>query len=164
MDSLRASAITGAAVPETATFIEAARILAAHPSAAVAVVDRAGRVVGLFTQDDMLAGLFPGYLPELRHTAFLHEGLDALAARAESAGGDAVTRHMRPPLTIEVDASAAHVAERFLHCEWGALAVVEGDRFVGMLDQGEFCRTILSRLARKEDGIREPGASGASGA
>jgi CBS domain-containing protein len=147
MPSLRSAAIAGASVPEGATFLEAARTLAAHQLSAIAVVDEAARVVGLFTQDDMLAGLFPGYLPELRHTAFLHEDLDALAARAETAGGGAVTRHMRKPLTVDVDASAAHVAERFLHCEWGAIAVVERERFVGMLDQGEFCRTILARLA-----------------
>lgn len=147
MPSLRSAAIAGASVPRTATFLEAARTLASHGLSAIAVVDDAGRVVGLFTQDDMLAGLFPGYLPELRHTAFLQADLDALAARAETGGGEAVTRHMRKPLTVDVDASAAHVAERFLHCEWGALAVVERERFVGMLDQGEFCRTILARLA-----------------
>ena len=147
MPSLRSAAIPGASVPEWATFLEAARTLAAHELAAIAVLDEADRVVGLFTQDDMLAGLFPGYLPELRHTAFLQEDLDWLAARAETAGGEAVSKHMRKPLTLDVEASAAHVAERFLHCELGALAVVERDRFVGMLDQGEFCRTILARLA-----------------
>ncbi|MBD0337789.1 MAG: CBS domain-containing protein [Thermoleophilia bacterium] len=146
MPSLRSAAVTGASVPEWATFLEAARTLAHHRLAAIAVLDEADRVVGLFTQDDMLAGLFPGYLTELRHTAFLQEGLDALAARAEIAGGHPVAKHMRSPLSVDVEASAAHVAERFLHCEWGAIAVVENERFVGMLDQGEFCRTILSRL------------------
>jgi len=147
MPSLRSAAIPGASVPEWSTFLEAARTLAAHELAAIAVLDEANRVVGLFTQDDMLAGLFPGYLPELRHTAFLQEDLDALAARAGKAADEAVSKHMRKPMTLHVDASAAHVAERFLHCEWGALAVVERERFVGMLDQGEFCRTILARLA-----------------
>ena len=147
MGSLRAAAIAGTSVPEWATFLEAARRLAEHELAAIAVVDEADRVVGLFTQDDMLAGLFPGYLSELKHTAFLKEDLDALAGRAETAGGQPVTKHMRKPLTVDVEASAAHVAERFLHCEWGAVAVVENERFVGMLDQGEFCRTILARLS-----------------
>ena len=147
MPSLRSAAVAGASVPEWATFLEAARTLTEHKLAAIAVLDEADRVVGLYTQDDLLAGLFPGYLTELRHTAFLQEGLDALAARAETAGGHPVAKHMRAPLTVDVEASAAHVAERFLHCEWGAVAVVEKERFVGMLDQGEFCRTILARLA-----------------
>ena len=146
MPSLRNSAVAGASVPEWATFLEAARTLADHRLPAIAVLDEADRVVGLFTQDDMLAGLFPGYLPELRHTAFLQEDLDSLAARAETAGGHPVAKHMRSPQSVDVEASAAHVAERFLHCEWGAIAVVENERFVGMLDQGEFCRTILARL------------------
>ncbi len=146
MASLRKAALAGASVPEWATFLEAARTLAEHRLAAIAVLDEADRVVGLFTQDDMLAGLFPGYLSDLHHTAFLQEDLTALAGRAEKTGGDPVAKHMRSPLTIDVETSAAHVAERFLHCEWGAVAVVEDERFLGMLDQGEFCRTILTRL------------------
>jgi CBS domain-containing protein len=160
MAGVRAAAIAGTFVPRTATFLEAARTLAEHPLAAIAVLDEAGRVVGLFTQDDLLAGLFPGYLPELRHTAFLAEDLDALAARAETAGAKPVTEHMRRPEAVDVDASAAHVAERFLHCEWGAIAVLEGDRFVGMLDEAEFCRTILTRLSTPAEGpTRGPGAT-----
>ena len=124
MVSLRSAAIPGTSVPEWATFLEASRRLAHHRLPAIAVVDEADRVVGLFTQDDMLAGLFPGYLNELRHTAFLKEDLDSLAARADAAGGDSVAKHMRKPLAIDVEASAAHVAERFLHCEGGAVAVV----------------------------------------
>jgi hypothetical protein len=53
---------------------------------------------------------------------------------------------MRAPLTVEVDTSAAHVAELFLHCEWGAIAVVEDRRFLGMLEEAAFCRMILGRL------------------
>jgi CBS domain-containing protein len=146
MASLRDSVEPTAFVPRNATFLEAARTLVSRELSAIAVLDDEQRVVGLFTHDDLLAGLFPGYLGELRHTAFLQEGLDALAARAETAGADLVGEHMRKPLTVDVDASAAHVAERFLHCEWGALAVVERERFVGMLAEPEFCRMILGRL------------------
>lgn len=146
MPALREAHIVEASVPKSASFGEAARELAGYEVAAIAVVEESGRVVGLFTHDDMLAGLFPGYLPELRHTAFLEEDTAALAARVERAAADPVTKHMREPVTLDIDTSAAHVAERFLHCESGALAVVENERFVGMVGEGEFCRAILRRL------------------
>lgn len=146
MPGLRECTLAAASVPRSATFLEASRELAAHEVAAIAVLDEDRRVVGLFTDDDVLKGLFPKYLSELRHTAFLREDADALAARLEKAAGDPVTEHMRDPVTLEIDTSAAHAAERFLHCEWGALAVVEQKRFVGMLGEVEFCRQLLRRF------------------
>src|ERR671923_759411 len=111
-------------------FLEAARrLLTAHTSA-IAVVDDAERVIGLFTDDDLLRGLFPRYLGELRHTAFVREESRALAARLEQARGEPVERYMREPMTVDIGATAIHVAERFLHSPWGALAVVEDERFL----------------------------------
>ena len=136
-----------ASVPRTATFAEAARELCATEVSAIAVLDEDRRVVGLFTDDDMLRGMFPGYIGDLHHTAFLDEDAATLAAYLRKAGNDPVSRYMRKPVTIEVNASGTHAAERFLHCEWGALAVVERERFVGMLDQVEFCRAILRRAS-----------------
>lgn len=150
MPPLRHATLADAAVAETASFLDAARELSERNVSAIAVLDGARRVVGLFTHDDMLKGLFPGYLAELRHTAFLTGDTESLAAQLGKAAGDSVTKHMRDPLTVDVDTSAVHVAERFLHCEWGALAVTENDRFVGMIDEAAFCRGILERLTRGE--------------
>ena len=145
MTTLRDTNLVDASVPRTATFADAARMLCATEVSAIAVVDENRRVVGLFTDDDMLRGMFPGYIGDLHHTAFLKHDVAALAAHLEKAGADPVARHMRKPMAIEADSDAAHVAERFLHCEWGALAVVENQRFLGMLDQVEFCRSLLRR-------------------
>ena len=146
MRAIDETTLVDASVPADATFLDAARVLAKHELAAVAVVDADRRVVGMFTQDDLLAGVFPRYLNELRHTKFLEEESDALAARLGEAAHDPVTRHMRDAATVELRASAAHVAERFLHCDAGALAVVEGERFAGMVDQAEFCRALLRHV------------------
>jgi CBS domain-containing protein len=135
-----------AAVPRSATFGDAAAALGANALSAVAVVDEARRVVGLFTEDDLLAGLFPRYLGELRHTAFAPDDTHAATKRIREAAREPVERHMRDPITIEFDSSALHAAEVFLHCEWGALAIVEEGRFVGMLAQVEFCRRLLQAL------------------
>ena len=145
MSTLREMNLIDAAVPRRATFADAARVLCATEVSAIAVLDERRRVVGLFTDDDMLRGTFPGYIGDLHHTAFLDHDVAALAAQLEKAGSEPVERHMRKPTTVDADSDGAHVAERFLHCEWRALAVVEDQRFLGMLNQVEFCRSLLRR-------------------
>jgi CBS domain-containing protein len=127
------------------SFLDAARALLAAHSSAIAVVDGEEHVVGLFTDDDLLRGLFPKYLSELRHTAFLVDEGQPLAASIDAAA-EPVARYMREPVTVEIDASAAHVVERFLHTPWGAIAVVEKGRFVGMVGQLEFTERLIEQL------------------
>jgi CBS domain-containing protein len=146
MSPLRQTRLVQASVVRTASFLEAARALFGTGISAIAVVDAEQRVVGLFTDDDLLRGLFPGYLGDLHHTAFLREEQHALAARIEEASGDPVERHMREPMTVDVGASTVHVAERFLHSPWGALAVVENERFIGMVDEVDFVETLMRQL------------------
>jgi CBS domain-containing protein len=146
MSPLRETRLVQASVARSATFLEAARALFGTGISAIAVVDVKQRVVGLFTDDDLLRGLFPGYLGDLHHTAFLRDEPAALAARLEEAAGDPVEGHMREPMTVDIDASAIHVAERFLHSPWGALAVAENERFVGMVDQVDFIETLMRQV------------------
>ncbi|MBD0349242.1 MAG: CBS domain-containing protein [Thermoleophilia bacterium] len=154
MRSLRELPLRQSAVPRTATFEEAAEALVASGLAAIAVLDEHRRVVGLFTDDDLVRGLFPAYLGELRHTAFALDDERELAARLTAVGRAPVERHMRKPLTLEADTSATHAAERFLHCDWGALAVVERGLFLGMVSETEFARLLLDRLRREPPGQR----------
>jgi CBS domain-containing protein len=133
-----------------AGFLEAVRALLAAHSSAIAVVDRDDRVAGLFTDDDVLRGLFPRYLDELHHTAFLVDE-QALQASLEAVAGETVARYMREPVTVDIDAGASHVVERFLHTPWGAMAVVEAGRFVGMVGQLEFTDRLMERLDRGGD-------------
>ena len=132
-----------ASVPRSATFLEATEALTTHSVPTIAVLDDGERMVGLFDVEDLLRGLFPGYLAELRHTAFASDDPGLLAERARAVSSQPVEEHMRKPVTVDANASAIHVAERFLHCDFGALAVVEGKRFVGMLSRADFCRAVL---------------------
>ena len=132
-----------ASVARSATFLEAAEALTRHSVPTIAVVDDEEGVVGLFGGEDLLRGLFPGYLADLRHTAFASDDPGVLAERARAVSSQPVEKHMRKPVTVDADASAIHVAERFLHCDFGALAVVEEEKFVGMLSRADFCRAVL---------------------
>jgi CBS domain-containing protein len=135
--------LLAASVRHSATFLEAAEALTTHSVPTIAVLDDGERVVGLFDVEDLLRGLFPGYLAELRHTAFASDDLGLLAERARAVSAQPVEKHMRKPVTVDLKASAMHVAERFLHCDFGALAVVDGERFVGMLSRADFGRGVL---------------------
>jgi CBS domain-containing protein len=127
-------------------FREAARALLSAHSSAIAVVDGDEHVVGLFTDDDLLRGLFPEYLTELRHTAFLVDEGQPLSLSIDAVANEPVSRYMRKPVTAEIEASAAHVVERFLHTPWGAIAVVQEGRFVGILGQLEFTDRLIEQL------------------
>jgi len=134
-----------ASVLQTATFLEAAEALVSHPVTTIAVLDGDGRVVGLFGDADLLGGFFPGYLAELRHTAFTGNADAILGERTRAAAAESVEKHMRRPVALDEETGAIHAAERFLHCDFGALPVVRDERFVGMLGRAEFCRAVLRR-------------------
>jgi CBS domain-containing protein len=144
MASILGVELVPASVRRTDRFATAAGELVRHPVATIAVVDEADRVVGLFSGEDLLRGLFPGYLADLHHTSFLTgEGPD-LGEIGGRVADEPVERHMREAVVIDRDSSAPHIAERFLHCEVEALPVVSGDRFLGMLDRAAFCRRLLT--------------------
>jgi CBS domain-containing protein len=146
MALLRELKLLPASVGRGAPFLAAARALLAAGTSGIAVLGDDSRVAGVFTDDDLLRGLFPGYLDELHHTAFLVDDGQLLLASIEAVGEQPVDRYMRNPVTVEIDSSVAHVVERFLHTPWGAVAVVEDGRFVGMVDQLVFVRHLLGKL------------------
>lgn len=145
MTVLRELELRAGSVQRGRPFVEGARALLAAGTSAIAVLADDDLVAGLFTDDDLLRGLFPRYLDELRHTAFLVDD-DVLVASVEAAAAEPVERYMREAVTVEIDAGVAHVVERFLHTPWGAVAVVEHGRFVGMVEQLAFVRHVLERL------------------
>jgi len=132
-------------VPRHATFLQAAEMLVSHPVTAIAVLDDDGRVIGLFADSDLLLGVFPRYLAELRHTAFADDDTGLLDERARAVAGDPIVKHMHEPIVLDESTSATHAAERFLHCDHGALPVTREGRFVGMLGRAELCRAVLRR-------------------
>jgi len=140
-----------ASVDAGATFEEAARVLSENRLASVAVVEH-GRVVGLFTDEELLLGVSPRYLDDLRHTAFLEAELPSLRERAQAVRGEPVRDHMRKAVTVHAGATAVHAAERFVHSDEAAVAVVDDEgRLLGMLERTEFAHALLRRLTAAGD-------------
>ena len=143
MPTLAEIGLVRAAVPRAATFADAAEVLSESGVAMIAVVDEREEVVGMFGGEELLRGLFPRYLDELRHTAFARDDIAGLLRRANEAQAEPVERYMRDAVTVEADASATHVAERFLHCGLPTLAVVRERRFEGVVDRVRFARAMI---------------------
>ncbi|HXG75922.1 MAG TPA: CBS domain-containing protein [Gaiellaceae bacterium] len=141
---LRDLDLVAAAVPRTATLAEAAAALFAASVPALAVLDDEGRVVGIFSEADLLRAVFPGYLHELRQTAFLPDDAAALAARARAVRDRPVGEFARPIEPLQAGESQMHAAERFLHSGEQALPVVEDGRFRGMLSVAALCHARLA--------------------
>ena len=137
-------------VSRDTTFAEAADALVMSPAAVIAVVDDQHRVVGLFGAEEALAGVLPGYLGDLRHTSFTKDDAALLGETAAAVRDEPVERHAVQPVVVRVDTSALHVGAVFLRTDLPAIAVVENDRFVGVLDQAEFARAMLRRAARAD--------------
>jgi CBS domain-containing protein len=143
--ALQDLALTDASVPETATLAEAVAELFEARVPAIAVLDDARRVLGILSERDVLGAVFPGYLAELRHSAFLQDDESALEELAARARGRPVRDFVRASVVLDASDSQIHAAERLLHSGDDALPVVEGGRFVGMLSVASLCHARLDR-------------------
>jgi len=145
MADLRSLPLVRASIPESATFADAVAALfeAQVPALAVLAGDR---VVGVISEIDVLRAVFPPYLAELRHTAFLDDDPAALDERARIVRDRPVGELARRVDVLDGHDSETHAAERFLHAGEQALPVVEHGRFLGMLSIAALCQARLDRV------------------
>jgi CBS domain-containing protein len=146
MAELRDLLLVDAAVPEAASFADAVAALFAANVPAIAVLDPGREVVGIVAEGDLIRAVFPGYLGELHHSAFLPDDLAELDERARLARAEPVVRYARRSELLREDDSQTHAAERFIHTGEHALPVVDADgRFRGMLSISALCHARLDR-------------------
>jgi CBS domain-containing protein len=145
MADLRSLPLVDASVPETATFAEAVALLFKAQVPALAVLGSDGLLVGVVSELDVLRAVFPGYLAELRHTAFLDDDPMGLDERTRAIRSRPVSELARQVERLDGDDSETHAAERFLHLGEQALPVMEGARFLGMLSVAALCHARLDR-------------------
>jgi CBS domain-containing protein len=122
--------------------------LAASGLPALVVTDDDGRFAGIFGEREFIGAIFPGYLKEMKHAAFVPASLeDSLEKRAESRD-DPVSDYMNTEhVEIEADASDAQVAEIFLHHRVLIIPVVADRRPLGLITRNDFFREIAQRFA-----------------
>lgn len=142
---LRDVTLTDASVPETATLAEAVAELFEARVPAVAVLGANGLVLGILSERDVLKAVFPGYLAEIRHSAFLPDDAAALEELAARARDRPVRDFVRAADVLDASDSQIHAAERLLHSGDDALPVVDDGSFVGMLSVAALCHVRLDR-------------------
>jgi CBS domain-containing protein len=145
MADLRELPLVQASVRKDVTFGEAVEQLFDARVPALAVLEEDGRLLGIVSEVDVLRAVFPGYLAELRHTAFVEDDPVVLDERARAVRNRPVAELAREVEPLEGDESETHAAERFLHTGEQALPVVEGERFLGMLSIAALCHARLDR-------------------
>jgi CBS domain-containing protein len=145
MADLRDLPLVDASVGVDATFAEAVARLFEVQVPAIAVLGEDRRLAGVVAETDVLRAVFPGYLAELRHTAFLEDDALELDERARAVRARPVLEVARQVEPLDGEESETHAAERFLHTGEQALPIVEGDRFLGMLSMAALCHARLDR-------------------
>lgn len=143
--ALRDLSLIQASVREDATLAAAIAALFESRMPALAVVDAENKVLGILSERDVLGAVFPGYLAEIRHTAFLPDDDTALEELAERARTRPVSEFVREIEVLEADDSQIHAAERLIHSGDDALPVVDDERFIGMLSVAGLCHARLDR-------------------
>ena len=139
-------AIIDASVRDSATFEDALKLLHDSGLPAIAVLSEDGGVVGLFGAKEVLRGLFPGYLDELKHSAFIADDLPGLQQHLIEVSTEPVTEFMAEPLVVDTDTSAIHIAEQLVHSDIRAIALTENGQFIGMLGAHRFSWCVYRSL------------------
>ena len=114
---------------------------------ALPVVDARERYVGIFGEREFMEALFPGYLKELRHVAFVQRSLDEALERRDSCRIEPIRRYMNTEhVEVGPDFSDLQVAEIFLHHRVLIVPIVADGRVQGILTRRDFFRAVAERF------------------
>ncbi len=128
--------------------VEAAiRVLLETDLPAIPVVDAEARYVGIFGEREFMGAIFPGYLKELRHAAFVPRSLDEALEKREESRHDPVRRYMN---TEHVEVAPVHadvqLAEIFLHHRVLIVPIVDNGRVAGIITREDYTKALARRI------------------
>jgi CBS domain-containing protein len=127
----------------------AARALLDSDLPALPVVDARERLVGIFGEREFLGAVFPGYVKELRHAAFVRRSLDEALEKRDEGRTEPVRQHMNTEhVHVDRDFSDLSVAEIFLHHRVLLVPVTDGGRVAGVITRADFFRSVAERFSR----------------
>lgn len=114
---------------------------------ALPVVDEDERFAGIFGEREFMTALFPGYLGELRGTAFLRAGLDEALEMRDACRMESVSKYMNTEhVEVAPDFSDTQVAEIFLHHRVLIVPVIEDRHVTGVITRRDFFRVVAERF------------------
>jgi CBS domain-containing protein len=114
---------------------------------AVPVLNRNGRLLGIFGEREFIGALFPGYLKEMKYAGFVPKTLESAlekraACRLEPVGQHTNTEHV----DVGPDYSDAQIAETFLHHRVLLVPVVDEGEIRGVITRRDFTRALAERV------------------
>lgn len=119
---------------------------------ALPVVDEGGRFAGIFGEREFMQALFPGYVGQLRHAAYLSESIDAALERREACRYEPVGRYMN---TEHIDVgphwSDVQLAEIFMHHRVLVVPIIEEGRITGIITRHAFFTEVAGRFLEQSD-------------
>jgi len=125
----------------------AVRVVLDSQMPALAVTDADGRYAGIFGEREFMEALFPGYVKQLKHAAFVTRSLDEVLEKRESCRIEPVGEHMNTEhVDVGPDFSDVQVAEIFLHHRVLVVPVVDDGRVEGLITRRDFFRAIAERF------------------
>jgi CBS domain-containing protein len=131
----------------------AVRVVLESGLPALAVVDERERFAGIFGEREFMAALFPGYLEQLRHAAFLSRSLDEALEKREACRREPISRYMTTDhVEVGPDFGDTQVAEIFLHHRVLVVPVVADGRVEGLLTRRDFFRAVAERFVSDDAG------------
>jgi CBS domain-containing protein len=125
----------------------AVRRLLAEDLPALPAAGRDGRYAGIFGEREFLSALFPGYLRELKGSAFLSRGIDAAlekrdACREQTIGSLLFTEHVE----VAEDYADTELTEIFFHHRVLIVPVLREGRVLGIVTRHDFFRAVAQRF------------------
>ena len=111
------------------------------------VVDDRGGYRGIFGEREFITAVFPGYLDELRHAAFVPRSLESALEKRATCGREPVRDWMNTEhVDVGADFSDAQVAEVFLHHRVLLVPVIDRQRLVGVITRHDFFNVLAARV------------------
>lgn len=118
---------------------------------ALAAVDRDERLAGIFGEREFIESLFPGYLGQLRHTAYLRGSLDEVLERRAGCRDERVGAHLHSErVHVGPRGSETQIAELFLHHRVLIVPVVDAGRVTGLVTRSDFFESAARRLLAQD--------------
>ncbi len=139
-------------IREKAPLSDVARVIVDHHLSGLPVVDDNGNMVGIISEKDVLREMHPLFrhllespTPSLAHAA-KDEGYDDIS---RITAGDVMTRHVQ---TVTPDTPLLEAAGLMVLWHIRRLPVVENQRLVGIVSQGDVYQAIFKRQLHLQNG------------
>jgi CBS domain-containing protein len=119
---------------------------------ALPVVGDDDRFAGIFGEREVMSALFPGYLRQLKHAAFVSRSIDDALELREEARAEPVAEHMHTEhVEVGPEFSDTQVAEIFLHHRVLIVPIVDRGRVDGVITRRDFFRAVAERFVGSEE-------------